>query len=89
MLEFVEWIKLVLTLISFFGVLLGVFSSVFPDRSIKLYQWIMRNFNWRVEPIHYERELRNTRVLGALMALVSALIILALFRPDWFLFGRL
>ena len=88
-LEFVKWSKLALALISFFGVLLGIFSSTSPDRSIKLYQWIMRNFNWKVEPIHYERELRNTRVLGGLMALVSALIILALFRPDWFLLGRL
>jgi hypothetical protein len=49
----------------------GVFSALGPRRSIALYQWIMERFNWRVSPIDEPRELRTTRLLGGLLALLS------------------
>jgi len=51
--------------------LFGVFSAVWPRRSIALYQWIMERFNWRVSPIDEFREVRTTRVLGILLVLLS------------------
>ena len=42
----------------------GAWSAMRPDRSMALYQAIMRAFNWRVEPIDRSRELITTRWLG-------------------------
>ena len=51
----------------------GAWSAFRPDRSIALYQAIMRAFNWRVEPIDRTRELRTTRWLGIALAGCSLL----------------
>ena len=81
----IGWIEKLLLLVALAGVAIGIFSLLAPDHSIRLYQGIMRLCNWRVEPLDYKRELRNTKVLGTLLALVSALIITAWLRPEWFL----
>ena len=80
-----EWFRNGLFAVACFGISLGSLSLLFPARSIRLYQWIMERFNWRVEPIHYGKEIRNTRILGGWMVLLSLLMGLALFRPEWFL----
>ena len=83
----IKWIEWILTLIAGTGILLGVFSFVLPKRSIELYQWIMRHFNWRVEPIDYARELKTTRIFGIVIVVLCGLMLAALFRPGWFLLG--
>lgn len=61
----------VLYAISFAGIWVGFLSLFSPARSIRLYQAIMRWFNWKVEPIDERREIRNTKWLGMLMAILS------------------
>lgn len=78
----INWIRYSLALIAAVGVLVGALSLVFPKRSIELYQWIMKNFNWRVEPIDYERELRNTRALGFWLLVTSMFLLTALLKPE-------
>ena len=56
------------------GFALGIFSIIRPMRSIGLYQWIMERFNWKVAPIDLPREIRNTRVLGVILAALSLVI---------------
>ena len=75
-----EWTKIGLILIGSFGVLIGALSLISPKRSIGFYQWIMKNFNWRVEPIDYAREIRNTRALGLWLLIISVLMLVALFK---------
>lgn len=82
----IEWALLIFAI---FGIALGIFSLGAPAHSIQLYQGIMRFCNWRVEPLDYTRELRNTRVLGAMLAVLSALIVTAWIRPEWVLTCRL
>lgn len=53
------------------GLALGVLSFAWPMRSIGLYQWVMERFNWKVAPIDEAREVRNTRVLGLALAVLS------------------
>ena len=79
----VEYVYGVLIAISASGIVLGLLSAFSPVRSIELYQWIMRRFNWRVDPLDWRMELRNTRVLGALMTLVSVLILGVLYCPQF------
>ncbi len=49
----------------------GAWSATHPQRSIALYQAIMRLCNWRVEPIDRQRELLTTRWLGILLTCCS------------------
>ena len=61
------------------GLALGVLSAGWPKRSIGLYQGIMERFNWKVAPIDEAREVRNTRVLGTVLALLSLAILFTTF----------
>jgi hypothetical protein len=56
------------------GVALGILSTLWPKRSIGLYQWIMERFNWRVVPIDEAREVKNTRILGVILIYLSLAI---------------
>ncbi len=63
--------KFALLGISCLGFVLGVLSIVQPQRSIGLYQWMMERFNWKVVPVDELREVRNTRILGIVLAALS------------------
>ena len=82
----IEWLEGILGSVAAIGIFLGLLSVTSPRRSIQLYQKIMQAFNWRVEPIRFEQELKNTRALGALILLASIAIFIALFRAKWFLY---
>ena len=66
--------KLVFLGIGCLGLVVGILSVVWPERSIGLYQWIMERFNWKVAPIDGPREVRNTRILGAILTALSLTI---------------
>ena len=66
--------KLVFLGVGCVGFALGIFSTILPKRSISLYQKVMERFNWKVAPIDEMREVRNTRVLGALLSALSLAI---------------
>jgi hypothetical protein len=59
------------------GFALGALSTLAPQRSIGLYQRIMKGFNWNVAPIDEPREVRNTRALGVFLTLLSLAIFAA------------
>ena len=61
------------------GLALGFLSAVWPQRSIRLYQWIMERFNWKVVPIDEIREIRNTRGLGVFLVVLSFSILWVVF----------
>lgn len=71
--------KFVFLGISCLGLALGLLSAVRPQRSIGLYQWIMERFNWKVAPIDLSREVRNTRVLGAVLVALSLVMFFMVF----------
>ena len=72
-------VKLFFLVIGCLGLAVGVLSVVWPKRSIGLYQWIMERFNWKVAPINEPREIRNTRILGAILAVLSLTIFFMIF----------
>ncbi|MFA7254907.1 MAG: hypothetical protein WC133_02250 [Candidatus Omnitrophota bacterium] len=53
---------------------LGFFSVLWPQQSIGFYQWVMERINWKVAPIDLPREIRNTRILGAVLVVLSLII---------------
>lgn len=60
----------------FIGLFFGLFTAAWPKASIRVYQWIMKMFNWSVNPIDERREVRNTRVLGSVLAVLGLAICL-------------
>ena len=69
--EIWHWISFVLFAVGMTGLMVGLLSFLSPRRSIELYQKIMEFFNWRVEPINFDRELSITKWLGFIMSLLS------------------
>jgi hypothetical protein len=60
----------------------GIFTALWPRRSIALYEWLMARINWRVSPIDEAREVRTTQLLGILLIILSlALLNVYLHRP--------
>lgn len=76
--RYTAWIQTGAWLIGSVGIFFGIFTAFWPARSIALYQWIMAQINWRVEPIDKGREVRTTRLLGTLLILLSAGLLAAL-----------
>lgn len=63
--------KVIFLALGVLGFGLGVFSTAWPERSMGLYQWIMERYNWKVAPIDLPREVRNTRILGFVLTVLS------------------
>ena len=70
--EIVELFSLIIALA------LGLFIYLRPKRTIdwqiKFYSWI----NWRMEPISWGKEIRNTRRMGLAVVIVGILALLCL-----------
>ena len=81
------FVRILLFLVSTTCFFVGALSVLSPSQSIKLYQLMMRWFNWRVEPIDLDKELRNTRWLGAFLLILATVSLGILFmrgRWGWF-----
>ena len=44
----------------------GLFLSVKPELAIEIQKQFYAFINWRIEPISFVKELRNTRVMGVI-----------------------
>ena len=70
-----QWLRCGIALLGIVALFVGALSALAPQRSIALYQWMMERFNWRVSPIDEAREVRNTRLLGALLVLLGVMLL--------------
>ena len=69
-----QWMGRGFALLAALTFLFGLFSTLRPQRSIALYQWIMARCNWRVTPIDVRRELRTTSLLGLCLVVLGLLL---------------
>lgn len=69
-----EWIECGTWAIASFNLAFGIFTAVWPQKSIGLDVWMMKLFNWEVRPADEMRELRSTRFLGTLLVVLSLAI---------------
>lgn len=76
-----SWLNGGLFLIGAADLLFGIFTALWPDRSIALYQRLMARFNWRVSPINEKHELRTTRILGILLVTLSLVLLARFIHP--------
>ena len=57
-------IKIALMLVAVSSVAAGAIFALFPKKTIEVQIAIYRLINWRMEPISWEKEVRNTRLMG-------------------------
>lgn len=69
-----------LLIIGVIGIAFGLLAFIKPEAPLRFYQWTMSLIRWRVEPEDEIVELRNTRIMGALMVPMSIIIIVMLQR---------
>lgn len=64
-----------------FGFVVGLFLATKPRWAIELQKKFYAKINWNIEPISFEKEIRNTRLMGLfLIGLAVIGIIFVLYR---------
>ncbi|MCM8795197.1 MAG: hypothetical protein NC928_00680 [Candidatus Omnitrophica bacterium] len=61
-------------LFSLFGLFYGFFLSLKPHLAIEIQRRFYRRINWNLEPISIEKEIRNTRIMGGFLIVISLAI---------------
>jgi hypothetical protein len=64
-------ISIVLILFSAVGIIIGLFIFFKPILAIEIQKKFYATINWRMEPISMPKEIRNTKIMGVFLAIVS------------------
>jgi hypothetical protein len=67
---------LILILISASSILIGFLLFLNPALAIEIQRRFYERINWRIEPISMQREIRNTRIMGLFLVVISFLTII-------------
>jgi hypothetical protein len=51
--------------------LIGLFLLTRPGQAIEIQRRFYEKINWRMEPISMEKEIRNTRIMGLFLVVIS------------------
>lgn len=71
----------ILTLFSLLGLGMGFLLVKKPALAIEIQRRFYEKINWKLEPISVQKEIRNTRIMGIFLIIVSvATLIFALTR---------
>jgi len=62
---------LVLILFSLMGIVIGLFIFFKPELAIEIQRKFYEKINWRMEPISMKKEIRNTKIMGVFLVVVS------------------
>lgn len=65
----------VLILFSLIGLFIGFFFIIRPNLAIEIQRLFYAKINWRIEPISMQKEIRNTRLMGWLLASILIVIL--------------
>ena len=65
--------ELILIVISIASAVMGVVFATAPRKTINAQIAFYRLINWNVEPISWEKEIRNTRIMGIIAIICSVI----------------
>ncbi len=68
--------KPILLLISLASIIIGLFLVINPAAAIEVQRRFYEKINWRIEPISMQKELRNTKIMGIFLIILSCLLII-------------
>jgi len=61
----------ILILFSTIGLAVGAFMVINPHQSIEIQRRFYCHINWKIEPISMSREIRNVRIMGWFLIILS------------------
>ena len=71
--------KVLIFIFSFGGLAVGLFLIVNPSLGIEIQRRFYEKINWKIEPISLSREIRNTRLIGWFLLILSIITIALVF----------
>ena len=74
----------VLSVLAIGGLAVGIFCFFRPESAIELQRRFYLTINWRIEPVSWEKEVRNTRAMGLFLVVFSIITFWLVFsKPAW------
>lgn len=68
--------ELIVSIVSLLG---GLILILKPEDAIKAQENFYKKLNWKIEPLDYNKEIRNTRIIGGIgIACAVALLVILL-----------
>jgi hypothetical protein len=67
-------------IIAVLSLLLGIVFFLKPADCIKMQQNFYKIINWKIEPIHYNKEIRNTRLIGVVCVVCAFIMLIILIK---------
>ena len=64
-------------LVSVVGITIGLFVFFKPELTIEIQRRFYEKLNWRIEPINMQKEIHNTKIMGALLVVVAIATIIS------------
>jgi len=64
----------VLMMIPVAGMIIGLFVFLKPELTIEIQRKFYEKINWRIEPISMPKEIRNTKIMGMSLVVLSVII---------------
>ena len=64
-------------LVSVVGITMGLFVFFKPELTIEIQRRFYEKLNWRIEPINMQKEIRNTKIMGAFLVAVAIATIIS------------
>ena len=75
-----KYLFLTLLYVSFFaGFFIGIFLLIKPIFAIKMQILFYEKINWRIEPISMKKEIRNTRIMGLSLIIITVACLIYIF----------
>jgi hypothetical protein len=68
--------SLILILISVISIFIGFFLFLNPALAIEVQRRFYEKINWRMEPISMPKEIRNTKIMGIFLIIMSIFTII-------------
>jgi len=65
-------------LIFVISIAIGFFLFLNPTLAIEIQKKFYEKINWRIEPISMQKEIRNTKIMGLFLIVVTVVIICAI-----------
>ena len=66
----------ILAAFSAIGMITGLFVFLKPAQTIELQRKFYEMINWRIEPISMPKEIRNTRIMGLFLVVLSIVTVI-------------
>ena len=72
--------QIIEVIIGISALLFGLVLILKPKECIQMQQNFYKKINWKMEPIDYEREVKNTRLLGFTGIICGAILLVVLLK---------